>query len=103
MVCYVESGYPSLPDLVKYRQHKCFKKMWDDRSSISDDPLSFAMRKVMGKNTSEGKIVSEMIEKEVFDRSVLLEEAKRSVAESDGSRCIAYKDINPTVSVSHLH
>ena len=47
---------------------------------MSDNALSFGMRKVMGENTSAGKIVSEMIREEVLDMSVLLEKAKRSVA-----------------------
>ena len=64
---------------------------------MNDDPLSFAMRKVMGDNTSAGKIVSEMIRGEMLDIAVLLEKAKRNEAESDGSRCIVYKDINPTL------
>ena len=103
VVYYVESGYPSLRDLVKYRQHIFFKKMWDDRCSMSDDPLSFAMRKVMGENTSAGRTVSQMIREEVLGMSVLLEKAKRSVTESDGSRCIAYKDINPTLNVHNIY
>lgn len=103
VVCYVESGYPSLPDLVKYRQHKFLKKMWDERSSMNDDPLSFAMRKVINENTNMGKCVKEMIRGEVPDMSVLLEKAKCCIRDSGTSRCIVYKDINPTLSTHEIY
>ena len=75
-VCYVESGYPSLPDFVKYRQHQFFRKMWNERSSMDDDPLAFAIRKVIATNTQAGNFVSELIESEIPQVSVLLEKAK---------------------------
>lgn len=71
IVCYVELGYPSLPDLVRYKEHNFLKKMWDERSSMNDDPLSFAMKRVVNENTTTGKYVKEMIREEVSDMSVL--------------------------------
>ena len=103
VVCYVESGYPSLPDLVKYRQHKFVKKMWDERRTIDDDPLYFAIRKVIEANTPAGKLVSDMIREEVPDMSVLLGKAKNCVRESDASRCIVYRNINPTLTTHDIY
>ncbi len=62
VVCYeyVESGYPSLPALAKYAQHKFLKKMWNKRPNMNDDPLSFAMEKVMNENATTGKCTKEI-------------------------------------------
>ena len=103
IICYVEAGYPSLPDFVKYRQHKFYKEMWNERSSMGDDPLAFVMRKEIEANTTTGNIVSEMIRDELPNMSVMLEKVKRCVEESDASRCMVYKDINPTLSMHSIY
>lgn len=71
-VCHAESGYPSLPDLVRYKQHKFSRKMWDERRDMEDD-LYFAVGRIIGANTRLGKLVSDMIREDVPDMSELLE------------------------------
>lgn len=72
-VCHAESGYPSLPDLVRYKQHKFSTKMWDVRLDMEDDLLYFAVGRIIGANTRIGKLVSDMIREDVPDMSELLE------------------------------
>ena len=43
---------------------------------MDDDPLAFAIRKVIATNTQAGNFVSELIESEIPQVSVLLEKAK---------------------------
>ena len=103
VVCYVKSDYPSLPDLVRYKQHNFFKKMLDERFGMHDDPLCLVIRKVTVANTPIGKLVGEMIREEVSDVSVLLERSKSCIIESNASRCIVYKDINPTLTTHDIY
>ena len=49
---------------------------------MDDDPLSFAIRKVIAANTPVGKIVGDMITNDVPDMSVLLEKVRNCVRES---------------------
>ena len=50
-VCYVESGYPPLQDLVLYRQHKFSRTEWQERSQFDDDPLTFVIGLVQTSGT----------------------------------------------------
>lgn len=103
IVCYAELGYPSLPDLLKYRQHKFFNKMWCERSSMVDDPLSFAIHSVTEANTPVGKIVRDMIHDNVPKMSELLVNVHNAITNSDTSRCNVYKDINPDFVVHEVY
>ena len=103
LVCYAEAGYPSLQDLVKFKQHKFFHRMWDERSEIQDDPLAFAIRAACDSNTHTGKIAKKMIRDEVVDMSKLLENVRNAVVASNTSRCVIYKDINPDLSVHDVY
>ena len=42
-LCYVESGYPPLQDLVCYRQHKFIHASWRERIHQHDNPLHFVL------------------------------------------------------------
>ena len=77
--------------------------MWDERRTVDDDPLYFAIRKVTEANTPAGKLVSDMIREEVPDMSVLLGKANNCIRESDASRCIVYRNINPTLTTHDIY
>ena len=47
--------------------------------------------------------MSDMIREEVPDMSVLLGKANNCIRESDASRCMVYKDINPTLSMHSIY
>ncbi len=95
LVCYAELGYPSLPDLVRYRQHKFYHNMWLERYELIDDPLSFAIRTAISLNTPAGKLVSRMTRENVPHMSTLLRNVHNAIADSNTSRCTTYRTINP--------
>ena len=70
---------------------------------MHDNPLCFVIRKVTEANTPIGKLVSGMIREEVPDVSVLLERSKSCVRESNASRYVVYKDINPTLTTHDIY
>lgn len=53
--------------------------MYEERSNMNDDPLSFAMIMVINANTLTGRCVRDMIREEVLDMSVLTDKAKNSI------------------------
>ena len=103
LVCYAELGYPSLTDLLKYRQHKFFNKMWCERSNMVDDPLSFSINTVIDANSPVGKIVRDMIHNNVPKMSDLLVNVHNAITTSDASRCNVYKVINPGFVVHEVY
>ena len=103
VVCYAELGYPSLPDLLKHRQHKFFHRMWSERNNMNDDPLSFAISTVMNYNTPVGKLLRDMTTNNVPDMSMLIRNVHASIADSNTSRCNVYKIINPTFKVHDVY
>ena len=68
-VCYADSGYPPLEDLVQNRQHICFRSMLQERSNYDDDPLSFVIRMVMDMNTVTGQSIRHFLDSDVTDIS----------------------------------
>ena len=103
IICYAELGYPSLPDFVKYRQHRFFLRMWRERNTMDDDPLIFAMRTATTENTSVGKIVQNMIRTDVPAFSTLVENVHEAINNSDTSRCRVYREINPAYEVHSVY
>ena len=102
-VCYAESGYPPLPDLIKYKQHKYFFVTWPERENIPDDPLSFAINLVKNTNTPNGKLIKYMIQNRIVTLSDAMDGVRSYIQESDTSRCNTYKDINPDCSVHSIY
>ena len=103
IVCYAELGYPSLPDLIKYRQHNFFKRMWTEKNAMNDDPLSFAMGTVVASNMPVAKIVQNIIHTNVPNMSELINKVHLSIANSDASKCVVYKEINPRFEVHEIY
>ncbi len=95
LVCYAELGYPSLPDLIMYRQHKFYHNVWSQRRDLTDDPLSFAIKTAITLNTPAGKLVSRMTRDNIPHMSTLVRNVHDAIAGSHTSRCIIYKTINP--------
>lgn len=103
MMCYVESGYPSLQELVKYKQHKFFNKMWQERSEDRDDPLSFVIRTVTDTNTVTGRLVSGYIAREIVDLKVAMGDVVTGIRNSESSRRKIYKEMNPSYEVHRIY
>ena len=102
-VCYVESGYPPLCDLVKYKQHKFFHTMWRDRAAYDDDPLSFVINMVTGSNTCTARSVREFLDNDIEYISVAMQRVIENIQNSDSSRRITYRDINPDFSIHSVY
>ncbi len=60
-LCYLEAGYPSLCDLVKYKQHKFIRKIWSERNVMNDDPLIHTIKIVLDSNCVTSQTVNEYI------------------------------------------
>ena len=103
LICYAEAGYPTLQDMIKFKQHKFYHKMWQERSEMTDDPLSFAIRLVCNCNTNTGKMVKSMIREDIGDFSELLGNVHNTITTSYTSRFEIYKCINPSFSVHEIY
>ena len=57
-LCYVELCYPLLKDLVLSRKRKFFKKMWQKRVSMNDDPLIFAIKTTLNNRLSTRSFIN---------------------------------------------
>lgn len=99
-MCHLESGYPSLPDLVTLKKTLTFLERCGKKDSIylNDDPLSFAMNRIMNANLEMGKNINNMIREDIPDMSVLMERVRNNVRESAASRSMVYRDINPALT-----
>ena len=102
-VCYAEAGYPSLPDFIRYKQHKFFHEMWSERSTMPDDPLSFAITSTTQANTRTGKFIKELLENEVPSMTSLIEKVHSAITASNSSRCLVYKEINPHFTLHDIY
>ena len=102
-VCYAEAGYPSLPDFIRQKQHKFFHKMWSERSTMHDDPLSFAIRVTTQANTHTGKFIKELLSNEVPSMTSLITKVHTAINASNSSRCLVYKEINPSFTVHDIY
>ena len=102
-ICYAEAGYPSLPDLVRYKQHKFFYSMWEERQGMIDDPLRFAIEATAQSNTPVGKIVHDMINIQIPQWNTLMVNVQQKITRSHSSRFVTYKDINPPLTVHPVY
>ena len=102
-ICYVESGYLALPDLVKYRQHKCISTEWQERSQY-DDPLALLINIVQNSGTcSTSRLVKNFINEAVTPLSEAMVNVIDGIRQNDSSRKLTYKYINPEVDVHKVY
>ena len=102
-VCYAEAGYPSLPDLIRQKQHQYFAKMSNERQGYGDDPLMFAVNLAMEANIVPGVAIRNFLNTEVPDSRSLMRCVYERIAASDGSRCVTYRTINPSFTVHSVY
>lgn len=65
---------------------------------MNDDPLIFAMEKVVNANLQMGRNMRNMLGEDIPDMTVLMERVINNVRESAASWSMAYKDINPPLT-----
>ena len=102
-ICYLELGLPPLPNLVRSRQKKFFSGMWRERSLMEDDPLVLTVKTVLGARYNTRNYVHSLIHASVDDVGESLENLKHSVRNSNSSRRLTYKEINPDLSVHNVY
>lgn len=102
-VCYAESGFPPLHDLVRHKQHKFFCKMWQERLEYQDDPLLYIINKVKNNNTVTGRLLINYINNDVVDLCEAKQKVINGISESNSSRRLTYKDINPSFTVHEIY
>lgn len=102
-VCYAELGYPSLPELVKLRQHKFYTKAVVGRMSLVDDPLMYCMGIVAGANTALSRSLNDFVRSNVPNMSDVMAMVHERISLSNGSRCIVYRSINPEFKVHGVY
>ena len=103
LVCYAESGYLPLPELLKMKQHKFFSKVYAERLNLNDDPLLFVINTIRTCNTPTGRLVNEYLTSAVKDSNAIMSEVHNQILLSNSSRCEVYKNINPSLSVHPVY
>lgn len=103
LVCYAELGYPTLPDIIMYRQHKFYYNMWLERHDLIDDPLSFAIRTAIILNTTAGKLVSRMTRGNIPHLSTLVRNLQQRHCRVHTSRCTTYRAINSNFVTQNVY
>ena len=71
-ICYAELGYSTLSDLLQYKQHKLFHKLWQERSGMNDDLFILLVTIINAMNTPVAKIVRRYTLDDVTDMSLLI-------------------------------
>ncbi len=84
-LCYAEVGYPSLPDLVNFKQHKFFSKMVLERSELTDDPLIFSTEIATRSNTTLTRAIRRFIDTNVPDMNDVTQNVYERITASAGS------------------
>ena len=101
-LCLLEMGLPSLKALVRERQVKFFRRMIEERMNMADDPLSFAMSLARENNLPSWKYIDKLLEDDnTIDSDI--NERKRNVLQSDGSKFKTYCVLNPNLSVHPVY
>ena len=102
-LCMVELGFPPLKALVKQRQQKFFKNMSASRRDMVDDPLNLMLRVTIGSNTITSRYLKELLDSEVNYISEGMNNTVNNINNSDSSKCIYYKSINPNMQVHNVY
>lgn len=102
-VCYVESGYLPLPDIVRNKQHKFVHVMWQERSQLVDDPLVYVLNLAVNTNTVTGRNVNHMITQNVPELSIAMQDVKDNLTNSTSSRRVTYMTINSDLELHYVY
>ena len=102
-LCMIELGFPPLKSLVKQRQRKFFKSMWADRCNMVDDPLNFMLGVTLSSNTPLSRYVKDLLDNDLNDTNVAINNIIENVNNSNSSKCIYYKSINPNMQVHNIY
>ncbi|CAL4086104.1 unnamed protein product, partial [Meganyctiphanes norvegica] len=102
-LCLVELSFPTLKALVTQRQRKFFKTMWAERENMIDDPFPHAMRLAKNSNTSTARYLNSLIANDVDDKSQSMNNLYQEINNSQSSKSIFYRDINPNLCIHDIY
>ena len=102
-ICYVESGYPDLPSLVKSRQRKFLCKIWRERERMKDGPLILSVKLVLENQYQTRTYIIDLLHADTDDLVEGVELLKTNIYNSGSTKRITYREINPTLSVHSVY
>ena len=103
VLCLIELGIPPLKAIIAQRQRKFFKQMWTERRNLVDDPFSHILALVRNSNISVARYLNDIIENEEDDIGQAMSKMYQDVTNSQSTRCIYYKEVNPQMSVHSIY
>ena len=102
-LCYLEMGYPPMKDLVIAKQRNFFVKMWSERSGMGDDPLTFAVNTIRNAGYRTSHYINALITNNVDDIEAAMTRLRNKVRESESSKRLFYKSVNPDLIVHDIY
>jgi len=102
-LCLLEIGYPSLKGYVKDKQVKFLKKLIANRTNVHEDPFIYVWNLCRDANTTCARYVNRLLNSNGDLRISDIDMIKQRVQESDRSKFITYKDMNPNLTVSAIY
>ena len=103
-LCLVETGYPSLKGFVKDKQVKFFSKLIESHRGYDEDPFWRVWSMCRAANTPCTRYVTKLLEQDNHNLKLRdIEDVKRKVMNSEGSKFVTYKEMNPSLSVHSVY
>ena len=99
----IELGLSPLRAVVRAKQRKFFKNMWQDRNLMNDDPLIHVMRIALDYNDATSRYITDLTRNEHDDLLEAQEILKSKIRNSVSNRVIFYRLINPELQVHELY
>ena len=97
-IVLLETGMPTLKELVKKRQTTFIKK--NIRGDKEDTPLTKAFRTCQNKSTKGYRYIKSLLDDPCSDT---LDDLKQKFATTQGTRAATYREINPQLLVHQLY
>ncbi len=102
-VCMVELGLSSLRAVIKAKHRKFFHKMWSQRNTMNDEPLTHAVRLVMSYNDQLSRYITDLTCNNVDDAEEAKQKMRLNIINSGSNRLSFYKKANPNLSVHDIY
>ena len=90
-LCLVELGLPPLQALVRHKQKLFFRKMFEERQTMDDDPFMFAMKLTRTNNMRMARCIAAVLG-DVNHIGISLNSIKEKIATSNGTKYMTYYD-----------
>ena len=101
-VCLLELGYPHLKYWIKQKQVDFLRKAINLRQGIGEDPLSFTINLCTNARTPAGRYITDLLNHDnYFLYGVQI--VKDNVRNSTRSKLMAYRSMNPKLSVHNVY